>query len=348
MINYRTESFQTDSSDTVPPTAKDVLKPYNNNSFSAEYCFHWVGQGLFCSGTIGDFRFIYDCGGKREFVKKAVNSLAQEWGERQVDLLVLSHLHADHTNGLDLLTEKLTFKRILVPYSDQSMLTCYRLNYERWKELNKKEATQEFVFLEELYESERPSGWFREFFNCRNVIEFGHATDDELEEAGFQKNGKGYCLPLPISFACLQFYQPGFSLKKALEYKKKIGNKCLQDILSDSKLRNSLKQSRLFLNDSSLVMIVKPDCTKSAMDLMLTGDLPETDKRNLEAFNSDTCKLFQVPHHGAHARHHSIINADTNIISCGKNSYGHPSQDTINKYDNTPIRLDAEKSDYSI
>ncbi len=78
--------------------------------------FHPVGQGLFYSGLIqkpeeGNFRqfsFVYDFGTssscRRSFWREVddFKGLLPCWknGKKRLDLLIVSHLHDDHVNGL--------------------------------------------------------------------------------------------------------------------------------------------------------------------------------------------------------------------------------------------------------
>ena len=72
-----------------------------------------VGQGFFHAGWVGfqeaeeRFFYVYDCGAMNKFASardreiKKLNALVGE-GAR-LDLLVISHMHADHVNGIDAL-----------------------------------------------------------------------------------------------------------------------------------------------------------------------------------------------------------------------------------------------------
>ena len=78
----------------------------------AVFYFHNVGQGGFYSGFIKnddhDFNFVYDCGtfSGHKFLTDAISEIdGSMYSEQKLDLLVLSHLDADHVNGVsDLLT----------------------------------------------------------------------------------------------------------------------------------------------------------------------------------------------------------------------------------------------------
>ena len=67
--------------------------------------FHPVGFGLFTSGKIENFRFVYDCGTKstQAFVENAIDSEFQAGDV--IDLLVISHFHKDHISGIKKLLE---------------------------------------------------------------------------------------------------------------------------------------------------------------------------------------------------------------------------------------------------
>lgn len=90
---------------------------------TGSFRFHPVGQGLFYSGLLngwrrherGTFSFVYDCGStsSREFLYREIDDLklllplAGSRKSRRLDLLVISHLHDDHVNGLERLLSDL-------------------------------------------------------------------------------------------------------------------------------------------------------------------------------------------------------------------------------------------------
>jgi len=91
--------------------------------------FHGIGQGLFYSAKIstqvdcafrGEFNFIFDCGSL-----SARKYLIQEIGEYKklllrrntIDLLIIiSHLHSDHVNGLEQLLDDVEVNNLVLPY----------------------------------------------------------------------------------------------------------------------------------------------------------------------------------------------------------------------------------------
>ncbi len=87
--------------------------------------FHPVGFGLFTSGEIGNFKFVYDCGSTS--TAKVNNCIDKEFAEcKHLDLIVISHFHRDHINGLKRLFEKVEhIDTIILPY----LTPRERLNY---------------------------------------------------------------------------------------------------------------------------------------------------------------------------------------------------------------------------
>ena len=84
-----------------------------------DFTFHNVGQGLFYSGRIEDFNFIYDCGSeKKRHLESVVSDFKRrKLGDSSIDLLILSHLHDDHVSGLDaLLDNQTSVDTVMLPY----------------------------------------------------------------------------------------------------------------------------------------------------------------------------------------------------------------------------------------
>ena len=83
--------------------------------------FHNVGQGLFYSGEISKFKFIYDIDSKNELlVNAAIDCLLSKVKENMlkenIDMLILSHLHEDHANGLPYLLNNIKVQTVILPY----------------------------------------------------------------------------------------------------------------------------------------------------------------------------------------------------------------------------------------
>lgn len=95
--------------------------------------FHPVGQGAFYAEKIvaeggQQYNIVYDCGSetlmpfndrKGDRLKKYINSTFSQ-GE-VIDLLFLSHFHADHINGLNFLKDRCRIKRVILPLLDDEV-----------------------------------------------------------------------------------------------------------------------------------------------------------------------------------------------------------------------------------
>jgi len=105
---------------------------------NSRFVFHNVGQWLFYTGEIcfnnyHVFRFVYDCGteSKKELINNSIdsfkdnllcrNNLSKELDRNcrkkpTINLLVISHLHNDHVNGLEKLFEHFCIEEVVIPY----------------------------------------------------------------------------------------------------------------------------------------------------------------------------------------------------------------------------------------
>lgn len=97
---------------------------------------HPVGHGGFHSGMIstvevsidgvplsntpdlGRFSYVYDCGSERSTAFNAELALYRSACGGTTDILFISHLHADHINGIDRLQAMAPAKTVVVPYLD--------------------------------------------------------------------------------------------------------------------------------------------------------------------------------------------------------------------------------------
>jgi hypothetical protein len=109
---------------------------------NARFTFHNVGQGLFYSGKINNFNFIYDCGSdnKNQIESVVGNYKRNELQGDHIGLLVLSHLHSDHINGLNSLLDdsircQTAIDTVMLPYLepiDRLMVALESSNPPEW------------------------------------------------------------------------------------------------------------------------------------------------------------------------------------------------------------------------
>lgn len=109
--------------------------------------FHGIGQGLFYSGSLSfgsdsrqrdssSFHFVYDCGSesKKSYLEKEVTEYKRlRLNDDQIDLLIISHLHRDHINGLELLLKEKDIKvrSVILPYLEPAERLILMISDER-------------------------------------------------------------------------------------------------------------------------------------------------------------------------------------------------------------------------
>ena len=97
--------------------------------------FHNVGQGLFISGNHCGFSYVYDCGtkGPQSLLDTRISQFVQSLGKTStIDALIISHMHSDHTSGLDKLLSKIEVETVYLPYllpSERVPLSWQRLRF---------------------------------------------------------------------------------------------------------------------------------------------------------------------------------------------------------------------------
>ncbi len=104
----------------LPPRMTTGMTAY---LFSHERHQHPVGHGFFHTASVGAgdgprFEYVYDCGAKKSkaALAPAVVAYSASLSGPTVDLLVLSHFHADHVNGLDMLFGRKQIDTAIIPY----------------------------------------------------------------------------------------------------------------------------------------------------------------------------------------------------------------------------------------
>lgn len=117
-----------------------------------------VGQGGLCEGRLfafrhynsgmsNEIRWVFDCGSNQErALHREIDKI-----DGEIDILFLSHVHADHVSGIEYLLKSKTVRQIVLPYLEPD--TCLMLMAQA---AAKKELTEELrSFLE------GPGTWLR-------------------------------------------------------------------------------------------------------------------------------------------------------------------------------------------
>ncbi|MGA3677823.1 MBL fold metallo-hydrolase [Lysinibacillus agricola] len=333
-----------------------------------------VGQGLFYSCSIKDdlstYNFVFDCGqdAKNSLTDvHNINSLINQYNEINtsgtIDMLIVSHFHADHINGINELLKNFNVKNIFIPY------------YQRWK--NHRETFKFFLSLFELRSEETkiiivpPSPIDNEDeINEFNFLEFTIDLENHVEKIDDYSDGeKDYNIyrfnESKIRFRVSDWYFDLFNIeisekeyralnkeiREALRY---FGYTNLSDYLQKaSKAQiNSIKKWYLnaitslgskgdILNNTSICLLHCPIQSLYAQNpwsiTLLTGDINLSNKNNLLLFDKyfsyvkNKIHVFFLPHHGSNANWHlDLINFTDSecvyICNCGvANTYKHPS-----------------------
>lgn len=99
-----------------------------------QFNFENSGQGLFYNGKIDQFNIVYDCGSENYIqLKDCIEKYKNTWDSKRgnkLDLLILSHFHDDHINGLNYLLENTKLGTVVFPYMDP-VEKLYLLNKEK-------------------------------------------------------------------------------------------------------------------------------------------------------------------------------------------------------------------------
>lgn len=349
-------------------------------NINADYCFHSVGQGLFYTGILNIynqkkrsvFSFVYDCGSESN-TKFLYNSIDLykvllpdnvSIGKKHIDLLVVSHLHNDHINGIKYLLNNVDVDTVVLPYMGIDELLLARIDNETNDD-----------FLNEFYID--PIAWFvnqgvnticlvgseniMEQSRDKSLIQFENSTmyirSGDL--IGHERNGNTSILYLRKS-AKINFYRICWEFE--FENLQKDSNKIsemmrlvnsfiddryisISDIFKNppilKMLRNQMREIHSNINRTSVVMCHHPidlffDDNRQEYHI-LTGDLELKKEERISIIDKVVTSkdkvpeykiILQLPHHGAkNSNIDYFINLDACycVISYGiTNQYGHP------------------------
>ena len=339
-------------------------KEWMFGKMNAEFAFHSVGQGLFYTGSIFDgkntYNFVYDCGGEIRYINHAVKSFFGGIVDKGVDLIVLSHLHEDHINGvkklLGLIEKSGNTKRtrIVMPYSNTVMNLLYEYEYtikfghndsisefyndpiRAIKELNK---DCEIILMasdlkEAVRDAEEDGIVFRLVEHNYNDI---RGVDEDvymLEKYHSSKEYSNVYLARALSNFIpsvnwhFRLFQPNFNLANYEKFKNKCrenGIKNAMDLFYNKKVLSSIRDAGLGLNDSCIVMHHWFEPFIGPGSTVLTGDLPESGenfiRKGIALEQGLRPFVYQIPHHGAKQRvNPQIIDSEFSIVSYGCNN----------------------------
>ncbi|MHB8366115.1 MAG: ComEC/Rec2 family competence protein [Acidithiobacillus sp.] len=154
-----------------------------------------VGHGCFHSAYVQanktTFHYIYDCGSKkptalRQQINRYIENQLMHGSSCTIDMLVISHFHADHINGIDFLFSKnVTVKNIVVPHlnDDYELLVLAQLAARgpaAWGQLSG-------LVID-------PSAWVRSRNQETNIIKVSDIDGANLDITSAPTEGEGWNL----------------------------------------------------------------------------------------------------------------------------------------------------------
>lgn len=329
----------------------------------AKFTFHPVGQGLFYSGQIknakNEFNFVYDCGSTNVKNIRNCTELYKEFNfEKTIDLLILSHLHADHINGIEFLIDNgFIIKKVIMPY----VSTIQRLY------LALSETTQKQWYYDFLANSKKI------FKDANELIELMENSDtNNIKKEKYEEWNWEFVF---YNKVIDDFYFSGFRNKlESINYGKQLPDEELLEIITEKNKRDKFKSAYYYLkpeldnniNNSSIVLFHSPSLknankapdSKNFAGHLLTGDISFRDcyLDNISNYFKDylnSIMIFQLPHHG------SIKNWDHRILEvfnqtciyfyCGRHKgWQHPNPNVVKKIEDTPNKCLCDANEIDI
>ena len=165
-----------------------------------EFNLYPIGQGLFYTGSIlnGFYNFVYDCGTESISnnldisIENYTNELLYQ--KSDLDMIVISHLHDDHFNGLHKLIKlcnkkNIKIKKIILPYlynfKNVALTTLINSINENISIIQNENFFQSLYLMNDLYE----------YGNDYSVEFLSEFTDDNMGDNDYVFTKKNLVIP---------------------------------------------------------------------------------------------------------------------------------------------------------
>ena len=325
------------------------------------FIFHRVGQGLFYSGCLQTpdnkvFSFVYDCGclGSKPSLTEAVKlyrKTSRINSSKKLHLLILSHLHADHINGLkELLKDDVKVDTMVIPYFSEDSKQIARIGSDRRDRFLQRFYDDPFdlpvrrILIIGTPESEQNTG----------EQNFTIDTDEPSGQARLYAGNHvavNYRQLWKFSFENMPF--PQSEIDSYVKWLLAQGSgRSLGDLLQDTKFVRNLRKetkntfhtscAKSLINRTSVMMLHNPiteGLHEKRCKTFLTGDVElccgdsVTIIDEISQSQKHDLLVLQYPHHGGYCgcmRRFLNLQAKYSVLSYGlKNRYGHPNSDVI-------------------
>ena len=314
------------------------------NGYVGSFKFHPVGHGLFYSGIFKNskndspvFSFVYDCGGKST---KIVHEAIDKSGlPKTINLLIISHFHADHIRGVFFFFLNHKIEKVILPYLYETLRIVYLASLQ--KETKDIDQLKSFILEPKAFFSDEtevyfiredlPEGDFGRILENQDDFQFSWIKCTPNEKNEIPRNARygskiwvfHFFMPKKAkNFTELQefFKVEGIDCENAIDNWKKINEK-----MKKLKLRNNISNVICSHGPAERVIIWNIHSNKFFCKLccintyrafnkggqigyqFLTGDAEIDDQERFsKEFHDELIKsiLFQVPHHGSKENWH--------------------------------------------
>lgn len=315
---------------------------------------HPVGQGAFYTEQFFDndkrvATVVYDCGAKPSLpaLNREIENTFSDSDE--IDILFISHFHADHINGIERLKDTIKkIKTVVIPYMDDttrylSLATMSTFDASVYQLIV---SPQSYFEGSRVIEVNRNDGEPR---GLEPIVVDNLPPRDRIESGTsllFSKVHFWEYMPFNIDFD--EFHK---ALKKALS-NHGFEPERLPELVTDKENLNKIHDiyTKYFKNLNESSMIVYSGAVNGSVEsrnnaCLYTGDATITPTltnqltHQLRQSRVEKIQMLQIPHHGSRSSFdESLLNLLNNnhepilFLSCGKtNSYGHPSPYVITR-----------------
>ncbi len=220
-----------------------------------------VGQGMSSVLSYGNHAVIIDCGGSKN-ASYAINNYLHSKSIRNVDTIIVSHLHSDHCNALNTLLDEWNVKEVIIPYTEGDPA----------------------IYID--------------------LIETADSVGTEVIEIDRDDT-------------------------------RKLGD------MSVFILTNHLNEENTDQNDNCIAVVAEIVNLRA----LFPGDLTEVSEETITTMYGDflDCDFLSIPHHGSKYSSSKLfldnISPIISIISVGKNSFGHPAKETIERIEASSSKI---------